>query len=274
MKNIFMVVAIVIMATACQRASVPVSSTPVIVNQEIKNEAGQTILAGRATISAMQMPAYKTWYDESYKNYAVDITAAQQLKPLLQNKHMEVFLGSWCGDSRREVPRMIKVLKEAGMDTSKLSIVFVDNSSANYKQSPQHEERGKNIHHVPSFIVYDGNKEMGRIIESPLLSLEKDLLCILQQQSYQPKYPALEYWHKQITAKDGPLKDEELKRISAAIKPLSQHVYEMNSYANLLFAAKKNKEAINVLKLNTLLYPGDATAQNNLAAGLKRIEER
>ena len=42
-----MVAAILVCAAACRRAAVP-AVTP-IVNTEIKNESGQTILAGRAS---------------------------------------------------------------------------------------------------------------------------------------------------------------------------------------------------------------------------------
>ncbi len=268
MKNIFIVAAVLMCAASCHRALVPNTATPI--NQEIKNESGQTILAGKATISSMQMPAYKTWYDDSYNKYAVDAASAQQLKPLLKNKHIEVFLGSWCGDSRREVPHMIKILREAGMDTARLSLVFVDNSSNHYKQSPQHEESGKNIHHVPSFIVYDGAREMGRIIESPVTSLEKDLLAILQQQPYQPNYRGIEYWNKNITAKNDPMMDEELQRAAATIKPLCRHYGEFNAYGYVLLAAKKNTEAINVFKLNTLIYPDNAGVFDSLAEGWER----
>ena len=57
MKNIFMVAAIMVLAVACHRATVPavtITNTPVI-NTEIKNASGQMILAGHASISAMQM---------------------------------------------------------------------------------------------------------------------------------------------------------------------------------------------------------------------------
>ncbi len=117
-----MVAAIMLLASACHRATVPavttVTNTPII-NTEIKNTSGQTILAGHASISSMQMPNYKTWYDASYNSYTADAAITQLLKPLLPNKRIEVFLGSWCGDSKREVPRMIKILQQAGMDTAK-----------------------------------------------------------------------------------------------------------------------------------------------------------
>ena len=46
------------------------------------------------------------------------------------------------------------------------------------------EEVGKNIHRVPTFIFLHGNKEIGRIVESPVVSLEKDMIAILEKKSY------------------------------------------------------------------------------------------
>src|SRR5476649_784326 len=190
MKNIFMVAAI-LLAAACQRATVPVT-TP-IVNTEIKRESGPVLL-GHASHSMLQQPDYKTWFDKSYDAYTVDTPAVKQLQHGLKHRSMEIFLGSWCGDSKREVPRMLKILQDAGMDTTYISLVFVDNNLATYKQSPQHEEKNSNIHRVPTFIIYDGSKELGRIVESPVVSLEKDMLSILGHQNYTPNYKAVNYW--------------------------------------------------------------------------------
>ena len=263
MKHIFMVAAIIVLAVACHRAIVP-TATPLI-NTEIKNESGQTILAGHASISALQGPNYKSWFDNSYNGYTVDMTSAEQLKPLLQNKHMEIFLGSWCGDSKREVPRMLKILQDAGMDTAKISLIFVDNSTQSYKQSPQHEEKDKNIHHVPSFIIYDDKKEMGRIIESPIISLEKNMLAILQQQPYQPNYKAIEYWRNKIGSHAKNMTDAELQSQVTTLKPLCGHSGEFNAYGYVLLAAKNHTEALNVFRLNTMLYPDNAGLFDSLA---------
>lgn len=268
MKHIFVVAVILVCTAACHRAIIPVV-TPVI-NTEIKNESGQTILVGRASVSAMQMANYKTWFDDSYNKYTVDAGSTQQLKPLLQNKRMEIFLGTWCGDSRREVPRMLKILQSAGMDSTQLSLIFVDNSSHAYKQSPQHEEKGKNIHHVPSFIIYDEKKEIGRIIETPVVSLEKDLLAILEQQSYQPQYRAIEYWRNEVANRTDNMTDMELQKLVSILKPLCKHSGEFNAYGYVLLSAKNNSEALNVFRLNTMLYPDNANTFDSLAEAWER----
>ncbi len=263
-----MVAAIIVLAVACRRATIP-AATPVV-NTEIKNESGQTILAGHTSLSAMQWPAYKTWFDNSYNSYIVDTVSAKQLQPYLQNKRMEIFLGSWCGDSKREMPRMIKVLQNAGMVTANISLIFVDNSTGAYKQSPQHEEKDKYIHHVPSFIIYDDKKEMGRIIESPMVTLEKDLLAIVQQQPYQPNYRAIEYWRKKVAARAKNMSDAELQTLAATLKPLCKHYGEFNAYGYVLLAAKNNTESLNVFRLNTFIYPDNAGVFDSLGEAFAR----
>jgi hypothetical protein len=86
---------------------------------------------------------------------------------------------------------MLKILEAAGFDTSNLGIVCVSNEFDMYKKSPQGEELGKNIQRVPTLIVYEKNKEIGRIIESPVLSLERDLLSILRKEPYIPNHANL-----------------------------------------------------------------------------------
>ncbi|SJZ68289.1 thioredoxin family protein [Sediminibacterium ginsengisoli] len=170
------------LAISCHRVAMPA------LNKEITNTSGQQILVGRCSPQLLLGPNYKDWYTSSYNNYTPDSALVRQLKPLLKGKGIQIFLGTWCGDSRREVPRMLKIFSQAGFDSTRFSLVFVDNSPEHYKQSPQHEEQGKDIRRVPTFIVYDKAKEIGRIVESPILSLEKDLLAILTGAPYTPNY--------------------------------------------------------------------------------------
>ena len=253
MKTIFIAAAILLCAAACRRATVP-ATTPVL-NREITNENGQLILAGHASAAAMQLPNYKAWFDQSYNSYTVDTETAGQVRPLLKDMRMQIFLGTWCGDSRRETPRMLRLLKEAGMDSTRVDLIFVDNTSRQYKQSPEHEERGLNIHHVPTFILYVQGKEKGRIVESPVVSLEKDMLAILSGAAYEPNYRGISYWRAQVTTRRQPMDEQALRPWAAKLQPLTRHRGEFNAYANMLLAAGDSVEAANVVRLNTLLYP-------------------
>jgi hypothetical protein len=97
-------------------------------------------------------------------------------------------MGTWCGDSRREVPRMYKILDYCGVKASQIQLVNVSNSDTAYKQSPGHEEKGMDIRRVPDLLVFNNNREQGRIVESPVVSLEKDLLSIVSGAPYEPRY--------------------------------------------------------------------------------------
>lgn len=75
-----------------------------------------------------------------------------------------------------------------GFPMKNLTMIMVSNKDSLYKKSPQHEETGKNIVRVPTIIVQQKGIEVGRIIEFPKMSLEKDLLSILRKENYQPNY--------------------------------------------------------------------------------------
>lgn len=264
-----MVAAILVCALACHRATIPAGTQ--LSNAKTLNQSGQTILVGPASLSILQRIDNKSWYDNAYQNYSVDLSKAQELKPRLERKRMKIFLGSWCGDSKRELPRMLKVLELAGMDTADVSLIFVDYSIKNYKQSPGQEEKNKNIHHVPSFIVYNGKKELGRIIKTPVVSLEKDLLSILQQTGYQPKYLAIDYWIKKISSRMNHMTDLELQNLVSVIKPMCKHSGELNAYGYVLLPAKKQEESLNIFRLNTMIYPESAKVFDSLGEAWKTI---
>lgn len=157
-------------------------------NIEVKSSNGEPMLLGHCDISFLKQGSYKNWYQSGYDVYTPDSLIISQLIGLLKGKQIDIFLGTWCGDSRREVPRMMKMLEQGGVDQLQIRLIFVSNESNSYKQSPQHEEAGKNILRVPTLIVYEEEKEIGRIIEYPVVSLEKDLLSILRREKYVPNY--------------------------------------------------------------------------------------
>lgn len=262
MKKLVFIIALAFIFS-CNQNNFPAKTA--IANTEIQNDRQQTILAGHCSVSVFDSAPYKTWFDKSYNEYAVDTSSAAKLKPLLKDKTLEVFLGSWCGDSKREVPRLIKILNYVHFDTAQLQLIFVNNSTAAYKQSPQHEEKNKFIHHVPTIIVYSKKQEQARIIESPVVSLEKDLLSILTSQDYVPQYKAAAYWHTTVKGKEHLMSDSKLAQLALILKPLSNAMHEFNALGYVVLAQKKYAEAINIFKLNTLLHPDNAGTFDSLA---------
>jgi thiol-disulfide isomerase/thioredoxin len=97
----------------------------------------------------------------------------------LEGVDLLVFMGTWCEDSQRELPHFYKILDHLGIPESRLRVVALDNHPDRRKTSPDGAEQGWNIDYVPTFIFLKNGKELGRIVETPLASLERDMINIL-----------------------------------------------------------------------------------------------
>jgi thiol-disulfide isomerase/thioredoxin len=102
--------------------------------------------------------------------------AAQALQPGLE---VTVIYGSWCGDSRDQVPRFLRVQKLVGGRLLPSTFLAISRD----KKTPAEAVEGRDIVKVPTFIVTFKGLEMGRIIETPKISIEADLLEILSHPS-------------------------------------------------------------------------------------------
>ena len=90
-----------------------------------------------------------------------------------------VFLGTWCGDSRREVPRLWKALDLSGADVPfAIHYIGVDRQ----KKEPVAPVTNNDIRYVPTVIVHREGREVGRIVEESPHGIEKDLLALLTGQ--------------------------------------------------------------------------------------------
>lgn len=108
-------------------------------------------------------------------------------------------LGTWCSDSRREVPRFWKVLQEAANPNLKLVMLAVgrtaDEQAAavireiGFDESPR---QTYNVTLVPTFVFLRGDEELGRIVETPETTLEQDAARILGAGSTRVGQPAWE----------------------------------------------------------------------------------
>lgn len=137
------------------------------------------VKVGKLSLSELTTnKSYKQWYEKEYNGYVVDTAKAPLLRQSLSGKEITIVMGIWCSDSRREVPRIIKVLKYLGFDLSKLTIYAVDKAKTN----PHRIIASLKIQYVPTTIVTNSNGvELGRIVETPLMTIENDLLKITSE---------------------------------------------------------------------------------------------
>jgi Thioredoxin len=89
---------------------------------------------------------------------------------------MTVVLGTWCGDSKEFVPRVLKTLHEAANPRIRVQLVALDNQFLH----PQDAIANRRIINVPTVILESGGHEIGRITETPAgATMEEDLAAIL-----------------------------------------------------------------------------------------------
>ena len=205
----------------------------------------QDILYGAIQKEDLLKSPYSEWFNPGYENYQPDVALRDKIKKLISNDiSLQVFLGTWCGDSRREVPRLLRLLDDVGFPKKNLQIIALGGGDSLLKQSPQHEEAGKAIFRVPTIIVYKNNVEINRINEFPVLSLEADLYAILSRQSYTPNYKsfsAIKNWLENGTLLN---KNISARGLAAQLKLLTDGENELNSLAHLLLEPGKERRGI------------------------------
>lgn len=228
------------------------------------DKSGKPMLLGANNRASLLQAPFSEWFDKNYNSYVVNDSISNQVKPMIEKKKVVVYLGTWCGDSKREVPRMLKILDAADVKKNQVKLVMLDNKDSMYKQSPGHEEKGLNIHRVPTFVIYENEKEIGRIVESPVASLEKDLVSILKKENYRPQYKAVVLMDSLFAVKQVFEIDKNIQETAALLKPVIKNAAELNTYGYVLMAAGKTDKAQLVYKMNLLLYPGNANLHDSL----------
>lgn len=144
-------------------------------NSTVDTVKNKKMLIGYCTREAFQDTAFKDWFDEQYNSYQPDYETIDQLEGKLDDVTITIVMGTWCSDSREQIPAFYKILDELNYPSDKVTLICVDRK----KKGLSNEADGLNIELVPTIIFYRNGEEIGRIIETPQESLEKDLLGII-----------------------------------------------------------------------------------------------
>ncbi|MFV0530800.1 MAG: thioredoxin [Flavobacteriales bacterium] len=189
--SIFISIFALLLLTNCFIFRNPVEGEKVL--KLYKDREGNVNITGDLKIKDLQKrPSFSEWYMTEYNNYVVNIPKTQKrwLKNLFINRSVQIFMGTWCEDSKREVPRFMKIMDYLDIPKSKIQLIGINDQ----KHAFSGQDFGKRIQYVPTFIFYHNEfadetpTEIGRIVERPVETLEKDLLKILSGDAYVPNY--------------------------------------------------------------------------------------
>lgn len=152
----------------------------IIFSQELNRVVVDTtlnreVLIGYCNREAFSFEEIAPSFNKEYKSYHPDAHVVEYLSKMLSDYDITIVMASWCSDSKEQVPRFYTILDQAGCNTASITLIFVDRR----KMAGDVDIENLRIEKVPTFIIYSTGKEAGRIIETPVESLEKDLMSII-----------------------------------------------------------------------------------------------
>lgn len=142
-----------------------------VIYDEVKS---QEILYGECDIEGFKGDEFNEWFSETYNFYEVKESYFNE-EFSVGFDSIYVFLATWCSDSRREVPAFCKIVGNEYFSNTIIRFFALDA----YKETDVLDTQLFSIEFVPTFIFYFNGSEVFRIIESPELSLEEDILKYL-----------------------------------------------------------------------------------------------
>jgi thiol-disulfide isomerase/thioredoxin len=135
-----------------------------------------TWLLGYINPALFSKPPHSEWFLKAFDGYQPDQEVIGKLAQINKDDlSIQIVMGTWCPDSRREVPRFMKIIDLWKFPAEKVIFIGVDNT----KIAPVGGYDTLGIERVPTFIILQNKIESGRIIENPVTSLEQDMLNIL-----------------------------------------------------------------------------------------------
>ena len=118
---------------------------------------------------------YETWKALRAQDYSPDTAAVRTIRERGKGVTVLLVLGTWCPDSKREVPRFFKIFDQARLNINNLTMVGVDRT----KKDAEGLTVKHSITRVPTFVFFRKNQEIGRVTERATTTLEKDIAAIL-----------------------------------------------------------------------------------------------
>ena len=156
-----------------RKFAVTLLSIMLVVVSVCANSQGEKTPMTIGEISQQQLMANHKFFQQGYQASRLSALEIAEINRWPKDLHVDVYFGSWCHDSVREVPMFLKIVAQSPRLSNRL--IALDYA----KSEPSGSAKNHDIKHTPTFIVYQNDKEIGRIIERPKVSLTADISAML-----------------------------------------------------------------------------------------------
>ena len=184
MKTITSLIFLLLVLISCKNP-VPKKTPQHPLNVEsIIGEEGETVLIGYVNRANLNLPEFQAWLKPEYENIKIPEGWSANYLPLAENLEFKLFLGTWCGDTQRELGGMFKLLDLLGISEDRIEMYSI----SEYKDSPLGYEKEFDILNIPTLIFIEDGDELNRIVEFPVESLIEDFSKILKKLPNEDSY--------------------------------------------------------------------------------------
>lgn len=119
----------------------------------------------------------EVWKGLRAQDYEPDGAAVSVIRDNVRDVDVFAVVATWCPDTRRDLPRFFKIADQAALPMTKVQMLAVDRT----KKDPGGLTEKWQVTRVPTFIFLRGGKEIGRVTERPVTTLEKDMAEIVSR---------------------------------------------------------------------------------------------
>ncbi len=142
------------------------------------------LLIGEIEREDLEQAPFDVWFDPMYQSYQPNEEALETIKKNINDYEIVMFMGTWCADSQREVPKFYKLLELSDYDLDRMDVRAVRED----KTLPDDGQEEYDITYVPTIIFFKDGEEAGRFVEYPQEELEDDIAKIVSGEDYKHSY--------------------------------------------------------------------------------------
>jgi thiol-disulfide isomerase/thioredoxin len=154
------------------------AQTTVMTNNHTTCTEDTNMITGKTNLEKLsQHTEFWSEYLIHYASYNIDKEKVAEISAGLNSReiHIVAVLGTWCGDTKEQLPVLQKILDNLSDNNISIDYIGVNRD----KLAGETDISSLGIIFVPTFIIYENNKELGRIVEVPEGTMEEHIYKVI-----------------------------------------------------------------------------------------------